>query len=339
MPAFVHFPAFRPQANGAPQRPGLQAPQLCSRNYCASSSPHMPPSAPAKHSPFLERQQHQNGSDACGLSVTVPLPHELPPQDAVGHQPGPIMERQPQRLTPKAPCPSQPSPGCRTVPGAPASPTMPAIYNGRLQNERDELDTKGLPHGPNPSPSLGPCSLSIQPPALGCATADMQGSPTPAFPIATAYYTSMEGSSGSREQPRDPQQPPLPEKHHLLATRTWERNSPPGRSPGSAHHVTFAPGVPDGSAPGPGNVLQDKEPGTFLIRDSNSFQGAYGLALKVVTPPPNSINHSTKGDPAEQLVRHFLIETGPKGAACRHWSPSTPSPPLIALPTSHPKQR
>lgn len=253
MPAFVHFPAFRPQANGAPQRPGLQVPQLCSRNYCASSSPHVPPSAPTKYSPFLERQQHQNGSDACGLSATVPMPHELPPQDAVGHQPGPVMERQPQRLMPKAPCPSQPSPGCRTVSGAPASPTTPAIYNGRLQSERDELDTKGLSHGPNPSPSLGPCSLSIQPPALGCGIADMQGSPTPAFPIATAYYTSMEGS---REQPREPQQPPLPEKHHLLATRTWERNSPPGRSPGSAHHVTFAPGLPDGSAPGSGNVLQ-----------------------------------------------------------------------------------
>ncbi|XP_032068044.1 tensin-2 isoform X7 [Thamnophis elegans] len=343
MPAFVHFPAFRPQANGAPQRPGLQAPQLCSRNYCASNPPHGPPSAPAKHSPFLEKQQHQNGSDACGLSATVSMPRELPPQDALGHQPGPIMERQPQRLTPKEPCSSQPSPGCRTVSGAPASPTTPAIYNGRLQSERDELDTKGLPHGPNLSPSLGPCSLSIQPPALGSGIADMQGSPTPAFPIATAYYTSMEGGSGSREQPREPQQPPLPEKHHLLATRTWERNSPPGRSPGSAHHVTFAPGVPDGSAPGsdlqqenPVSVkfvqdtskfwykphlsrdqaialLKDKEPGTFLIRDSNSFQGAYGLALKVITPPPNIINHSTKGDPAEQLVRHFLIETGPKG--------------------------
>ncbi|XP_013918680.1 PREDICTED: tensin-2 [Thamnophis sirtalis] len=341
MPAFVHFPAFRPQANGAPQRLGLQAPQLCSRNYCASNPPHGPPSAPAKHSPFLERQQHQNGSDACGLSATVPMPRELPPQDALGHQPGPIMERQPQRLTPKEPCPSQPSPGCRTVSGAPASPTTPAIYNGRLQSERDELDTKGLPHGPNLSPSLGPCSLSIQPPALGSGIADMQGSPTPAFPIATAYYTSMEGGSGSREQPREPQQPPLPEKHQ--ATRTWERNSPPGRSPGSAHHVTFAPGVPDGSTPNsdlqqenPVSVkfvqdtskfwykphlsrdqaialLKDKEPGTFLIRDSNSFQGAYGLALKVITPPPNIINHSTKGDPAEQLVRHFLIETGPKG--------------------------
>lgn len=61
-------------------------------------------------------------------------------------------------------------------------------------------------------------------------------------------------------------------------------------------------------------ALKEKEPGTFLIRDSNSFQGAYGLALKVATPPANISNHSSKvSDPLEQLVRHFLIETGPRG--------------------------
>uniref|UniRef100_UPI0037E8B2ED tensin-2 isoform X4 n=1 Tax=Semicossyphus pulcher TaxID=241346 RepID=UPI0037E8B2ED len=60
--------------------------------------------------------------------------------------------------------------------------------------------------------------------------------------------------------------------------------------------------------------LKEREPGTFLIRDSNSFQGAYGLALKVSTPPANVNNHSSKmSDPLEQLVRHFLIETGPRG--------------------------
>lgn len=61
-------------------------------------------------------------------------------------------------------------------------------------------------------------------------------------------------------------------------------------------------------------ALKEREPGTFLIRDSNSFQGAYGLALKVATPPVNVNNHSSKvSDPLEQLVRHFLIETGPRG--------------------------
>uniref|UniRef100_A0A8C9ZUZ1 Tensin 2a n=1 Tax=Sander lucioperca TaxID=283035 RepID=A0A8C9ZUZ1_SANLU len=60
-------------------------------------------------------------------------------------------------------------------------------------------------------------------------------------------------------------------------------------------------------------ALKEREAGTFLIRDSNSFQGAYGLALKVATPPPNLVSAVTVSDPLEQLVRHFLIETGPRG--------------------------
>lgn len=60
-------------------------------------------------------------------------------------------------------------------------------------------------------------------------------------------------------------------------------------------------------------VLKDKEPGYFLIRDSSSFQGAYGLALKVATPPAHVSNHGHTSHSQEQLVRHFLIESGAKG--------------------------
>ncbi|XP_070759563.1 tensin-2-like [Enoplosus armatus] len=146
-------------------------------------------------------------------------------------------------------------------------------------------------------------------------------------------------------------QPPLPEKKRLSSTpgslnghNSLLRAS---SAPSPTHHVTFSPSVGDqrwGSAqhscreeadirvnakfvqdsskywykPGISRdqaiaVLKDKEPGTFLIRDSNSFQGAYGLALKVATPPPNANIIGSKGDPLEQLVRHFLIETGPRG--------------------------
>lgn len=145
-----------------------------------------------------------------------------------------------------------------------------------------------------------------------------------------------------------PPQPPLPEKRHpsLSSERSLslggvEKTSTLARSPGPSHHVTFS--LLESAAP-PADVqrenqlnvkfvqdtskfwykpnisrdqaialLKDKEPGFFLIRDSNSFQGAYGLALKVATPPPNAITLPCKGDPTEQLVRHFLIETGPKG--------------------------
>ncbi|XP_056886395.1 tensin-2-like isoform X6 [Takifugu flavidus] len=146
-------------------------------------------------------------------------------------------------------------------------------------------------------------------------------------------------------------QPPLPEKKRLSAIpgSAQGHNSllRASSAPSQTHHVTFsspvgeqnwgstqhssreeadirvnAKFVQDSSKfwykPGISRdqaiaVLKDKEPGTFLIRDSNSFQGAYGLALKVATPPPNANIIGGKGDPLEQLVRHFLIETGPRG--------------------------
>lgn len=42
-------------------------------------------------------------------------------------------------------------------------------------------------------------------------------------------------------------------------------------------------------------VLKDKEPGSFIVRDSHSFRGAYGLAMKVATPPPTVLQQSKKG--------------------------------------------
>ncbi|XP_037540952.1 tensin-2 [Nematolebias whitei] len=145
-----------------------------------------------------------------------------------------------------------------------------------------------------------------------------------------------------------PPQPPLPEKRYQPAhpgspiegVRPSGGHVPPSTT---QHHVTFSPNVGEIAPPAGLNddinrvsvkfvqdssrfwykpaisreqaiaALKEREPGTFLIRDSNSFQGAYGLALKVATPPPN-VNHSSKAsDPLEQLVRHFLIETGPRG--------------------------
>ncbi|XP_046700767.1 tensin-1 isoform X4 [Silurus meridionalis] len=60
------------------------------------------------------------------------------------------------------------------------------------------------------------------------------------------------------------------------------------------------------------NILKEREPGAFIIRDSHSFRGAYGLAMKVASPPP-SVQPPKKGDVTNELVRHFLIETSPKG--------------------------
>ncbi|XP_053738529.1 tensin-3-like isoform X3 [Synchiropus splendidus] len=62
------------------------------------------------------------------------------------------------------------------------------------------------------------------------------------------------------------------------------------------------------------SVLKDKEPGCFIVRDSHSFRGAYGLAMKVATPPPSVLQQGKKGgDLSNELVRHFLIECTQKG--------------------------
>ncbi|XP_075789113.1 tensin-1 isoform X4 [Pelodiscus sinensis] len=60
-------------------------------------------------------------------------------------------------------------------------------------------------------------------------------------------------------------------------------------------------------------LLKDREPGAFIIRDSHSFRGAYGLAMKVASPPPTILQQNKKGDLTNELVRHFLIETSPRG--------------------------
>ncbi|XP_064409352.1 tensin-3 isoform X2 [Latimeria chalumnae] len=61
-------------------------------------------------------------------------------------------------------------------------------------------------------------------------------------------------------------------------------------------------------------VLKDKEPGSFIVRDSHSFRGAYGLAMKVATPPPSVFQHNKKvADLSNEFVRHFLIECTHKG--------------------------
>uniref|UniRef100_A0A4W4EYZ8 Tensin 2a n=1 Tax=Electrophorus electricus TaxID=8005 RepID=A0A4W4EYZ8_ELEEL len=187
--------------------------------------------------------------------------------------------------------------------------------------------------------------------AQPCAGMDSSPAPSdghsmPTFPLSPGCYPAVV-------PPGSATQPPLPEKRRqgALPGSPGDRSGAPrvsvGNSPSAQHHVTFSPSVAaaEGQDEGPTDsdvatqvsvkfvqdssrfwykpgisrdqaitALKEREPGTFIIRDSNSFQGAYGLALKVATPPPNVSNHGNKGgDPLEQLVRHFLIEIGPRG--------------------------
>ena len=73
-------------------------------------------------------------------------------------------------------------------------------------------------------------------------------------------------------------------------------------------------------------ILKSKAAGSFLIRDSHSFPGAFGLAVKVDAHhlPPN--NTGNVPDNAEELVRHFLIESSAKGVHLK----GSPNEPIFA---------
>ncbi|XP_039252369.2 uncharacterized protein LOC120329690 isoform X3 [Styela clava] len=59
-------------------------------------------------------------------------------------------------------------------------------------------------------------------------------------------------------------------------------------------------------------ILRNKQPGSFVVRDSRCFPGAFGLALKVDKLPPN-VQAKPGSDLANEYVRHFLIEPCSKG--------------------------
>ncbi|KAM7120956.1 tensin-3 isoform 3-T3 [Molossus nigricans] len=83
-------------------------------------------------------------------------------------------------------------------------------------------------------------------------------------------------------------------------------------------------------------MLKDKEPGSFIVRDSHSFRGAYGLAMKVATPPPSVLQLNKKaGDLASELVRHFLIECTSKGVRLKGCSNEPYFGSLTALVCQH----
>ncbi|XP_067330489.1 tensin-3-like isoform X3 [Channa argus] len=164
--------------------------------------------------------------------------------------------------------------------------------------------------------------------------------------------TSMDGQNPSQVQPPLlPEKKRASDGEHSLGTASPALSGFSSPHSGSSLSIPFPNILPDLSAqtPGPGSplpdvlankqvtvkfvqdtskfwykpdisrdqailVLKDKEPGCFIVRDSHSFRGAYGLAMKVATPPPSVLQQTKKGgDLSNELVRHFLIECTQKG--------------------------
>uniref|UniRef100_A0A8C2ZAP9 Tensin 1b n=1 Tax=Cyclopterus lumpus TaxID=8103 RepID=A0A8C2ZAP9_CYCLU len=243
--------------------------------------------------------------------------------------------------------------GVHTVPGSPNTlhrtvatntPPSPALQR-RLGQASPLLARHPPPAGFPSSPLIGrsPKTAAGVPPSpqMGRRAAAAGGHGTP----DELGAASRQGSAQPPSTPAFPVSPQLPEKRHMSsgdAERTDNKNLTPA-SGGSTPNLSGTHTLPDVSKSiydgypdikmnvkfvqdtskfwyKPDitreqaiNVLKDREPGAFIIRDSHSFRGAYGLAMKVACPPPTIQQTKKVGDLTNELVRHFLIETSPKG--------------------------
>ncbi|XP_042368945.1 tensin isoform X7 [Plectropomus leopardus] len=240
--------------------------------------------------------------------------------------------------------------GVHTVPGSPNTlhrtvatntPPSPALQRrlGQASPSLARHPSPGIPSSPligrkTPATGVPPSPLmGRRTAASGHGTPDEQGA------------ASRQGSAPPPFTPAFPVSPQLPEKRHMSsgdAERTDNKNLTPA-SGGSTPNLSGTHTLPDVSKSiydgypdikmnvkfvqdtskfwyKPDitreqaiNLLKDREPGAFIIRDSHSFRGAYGLAMKVACPPPTIQQNKKVGDMTNELVRHFLIETSPKG--------------------------
>uniref|UniRef100_A0A3B3CNM6 Tensin 1b n=1 Tax=Oryzias melastigma TaxID=30732 RepID=A0A3B3CNM6_ORYME len=258
----------------------------------------------------------------------------------------PVLSRQPSLAQPiqTSPVLSR-QPSITNQQGSPLLGRHPSV--SQMSQRSPSLDRHPI-HSGYTTPDERHGNLSRQSSSSG-----YQGPPTPSFPISPASYQDggIVGIGGFRQgSPAPSAQPQLPEKRRMSSgdrpngalsygTINGKIMSPMsgGSTPSYFHTLSdFSRfNIPDGSPENRLNVkfvqdtskfwykpeisreqaislLKDREPGAFVIRDSHSFRGAYGLAMKVATPPP-SVHQSKKGDITNELVRHFLIESSPKG--------------------------
>ncbi|XP_050772881.1 tensin-1 isoform X6 [Gopherus flavomarginatus] len=189
-------------------------------------------------------------------------------------------------------------------PSTPSFPVSPAYYPGLSSPQSSSPDSATYRQGsPTPQPvlpekrrmSAGERSNSL--PNYATVNGKMSS------PISSGMSSPSSGSSVAYP--------------HTLPD--FSKLSLPDSSPETRANVKFVQDTskywykPEISREQAITLLKDREPGAFIIRDSHSFRGAYGLAMKVASPPPTILQQNKKGDITNELVRHFLIETSPRG--------------------------
>ncbi|XP_074514430.1 tensin-1 isoform X4 [Sebastes fasciatus] len=293
-------------------------------------------------SPILGRRPSQGAQSSPVLSRQAssgPGPQRSPVlsrQPSLGQpmQSSPVLSRQPSITNPQGspvlgrhPSVSQVSQRSPSLDRHPmhSGYTTPDERHGNLSRQSSSSGYQGPPTPSFPISPAGYQDGGMM--GMGMGVGFRQGSPAPGFqpqlpekrrmssgdrPNGAVSYGTLNGkimspavSGGSN-----------PGYFHTLSD--FSRFNMPDGSPESRLNVKFVQDTskfwykPDISREQAIGLLREREPGAFVIRDSHSFRGAYGLAMKVASPPP-SVHQNKKGDINNELVRHFLIESSPKG--------------------------
>uniref|UniRef100_A0AAX7SNY8 Tensin 1 n=1 Tax=Astatotilapia calliptera TaxID=8154 RepID=A0AAX7SNY8_ASTCA len=275
-----------------------------------TSSSDAVPHSPASIHPHRSASPDGSQVNIMGVHTVPGSPNTLHRTVATNTPPSPALQRRLGQASPllgRHPPPS----------GVPSSP---------LIGRNPKTAAAGVP----PSPLMGrrtATSGHSTPDELGAASRQggIHQPATPAFPVSPQLPEKRHMSSGDADRMENKNLMPIPisvsSTPNLSGTHTLPDVSKSiyDGYPDIKMNVKFVQDTskywykPDISREQAISLLKDREPGAFVIRDSHSFRGAYGLAMKVACPPPTVQQNKKVGDMTNELVRHFLIETNPKG--------------------------
>ncbi|KAL1267448.1 hypothetical protein QQF64_032811 [Cirrhinus molitorella] len=333
IPANGHLPGMAGspvQGRHALVSQGTQSSPMLSRQY--------PVTHGSQSSPILSRQpmgQAVQSSPVLNRQASLNQPIILPNQSS------PVLSRQPSVTQPNQGSPVLSRQSSLTHPsqGSPILGRHPSLTQGSPSLDRHPM------YSGYTTPEERHGALSRQSSSSG-----YQAPSTPSFPVSPAGYIDGVGfrQGSPAPQPQLPEKRRMsssdrsngglsygtlngkmsspvssggstPSVHFFHTLPDFSKLNMCDGSPETRLNVKFVQDTskfwykPDISRDQAINMLKDQEPGAFVIRDSHSFRGAYGLAMKVASPPPTMQPTKKAGDVTNELVRHFLIETSPKG--------------------------
>ncbi|XP_077423164.1 tensin-1 isoform X2 [Vanacampus margaritifer] len=264
----------------------------------------------SEHSPaafYPHTRASPDGSQVNIMGVhTVPgSPNTLHRTVATNTPPSPALQRRLGQASPSAVRRTPPAGGSRD--GIPSSPLIGRNPKTSVPPASPLTGRRAAASGRSTPDELGATSRQAQPPS------------TPAFPVSPQLPIKRHASSGDTDRMDNKNPAAEAAGSNLSGSYPDTSKSIYDGYPDIKMNVKFVQDTskfwykPDISREQAINVLKDREPGAFVIRDSHSFRGAYGLALKVACPPPTVQQSKKVADLTNELVRHFLIETSPKG--------------------------